>query len=149
MKLADRIGGLLLLALAVFVYGESRTWEYTTDGIPGPGFAPFWVSLLIGIAAVAVLARSWRTPLSGPLIPSRPALWRSAGFLLGMLGAACLIPLLGMSLTLGLFVLVAIPFLGAREWWKIVLVAILVAAGVPFFFERILLVPLPAGPLGF
>jgi hypothetical protein len=54
-----------------------------------------------------------------------------------------------MSLTLGLFVLAAIPFLGVREWWKILLVAVMVAAGVPLFFERILLVPLPAGPLGF
>ena len=149
MRLADRIGSVLLLALAFYVYWEARTWEYTTDGIPGPGFAPFWVSLLIGVAAVAVLARGWRFPLSGPLVENRSGLRRSAGFLLGMVVACFLIPILGMSLTLGLFVLAAIPFLGARDWWKVVLVAVLVTAGVPFLFQYILLVPLPVGPLGF
>ena len=149
MRLADRIGGVLLLALALYIYLEARTWEYTTDGIPGPGFTPSWISLLVAIAAVAVLVRGWRTPLSGPLVQNLPALRRSAGFLLGMVGASFLIPLLGMSLTLGLFVLAAIPFLGARDWWKVVLVSVLVTAGVPFLFQYILLVPLPAGPLGF
>ena len=149
MRLADRIGAVLLLALAIYVFRETRTWEYSTDGVPGPGFAPFWISLLIGIAAVAVLIRSWRSPLAGPLVENLPGLRRSAGFLLGMVGTSALIPLLGMSLALGLFALASIPFLGARNWWQIALTAVLVAAGVPFFFEHILLVPLPVGPLGF
>jgi len=149
MRLADRIGGVFLLALALYVFREAWAWEYSADGVPGPGFAPFWIGLLIGIAAVVVLIRSWRSPLSGPLVENLPGLRRSAGFLLGMVGASFLIPILGMSLTLGLFVLASVPFLGARNWWQVVLAAVLVAAGVPFLFEYLLLVPLPVGPLGF
>jgi hypothetical protein len=149
MKRADRIGGLLLLALAVYVFWQAWTWEYSTDGVPGPGFAPFWISLLIGIAAVAVLIRSWRSPLAGPLVENLLGLRRAVGFLLGMIVGSFLIPVLGMSLALGLFVLASIPFLGVRNWWQILLVAVLVAVGVPVLFQYILLVPLPVGPLGF
>ena len=67
MRLTDRIGGVLLLALALYITWEARAWDYTTDGIPGPGFAPFWVGLLVAVAAVAVLVRSWRRPLGGLL----------------------------------------------------------------------------------
>jgi hypothetical protein len=149
MTRADRIGGVLLLALALYIFLEARTWEFATEGIPGPGFAPTWISLLVALAAGAVLVQSWRAPLRGPLVKDLGGLRRSAGFLLGMGGASLLIPALGMSLTLGLFVLAAVPFLGVREWWKIVLVAILVSAGVPVLFQYLLLVPLPVGPLGF
>ncbi len=149
MKIADRIGGVLLLALAAYVFSQAWTWEYSADGVPGPGFAPIWISLLIGIAAVAVLIRSWRFPLAGPLVENLPGLRRSAGFLLGMVATSALIPVLGMSLALGLFILSSVPYLGVRTWWQIALTAVLVAAGVPLFFEHILLVPLPVGPLGF
>lgn len=149
MKIADRIGGLVLLALALYVYSEARSWEYAAEGVPGPGFAPAWISLLIGLSAIAVLVRSWRSPLRGPLVQNRAGLRRSAGFLLGMGGASALIPLLGMSLTLGLFVLTAIPLLGARGWWQILLAVLLVSVGVPVLFQYVLLVPLPVGPLGF
>jgi hypothetical protein len=66
-----------------------------------------------------------------------------------MIVGSFLIPVLGMSLALGLFVLASIPFLGVRNWWQILLVAVLVAVGVPVLFQYILLVPLPVGPLGF
>lgn len=149
MKIADRTGGFLLLAFAVYIHVVSRSMEYATAGVPGPGFVPFWISLILGVAAVLILIGSWRHPLSGRLITDRTVLWRTVLFGLGMVAVVMLLPFLGMIVTLALFILAAVPLLGARNRLHIAAAVVLVPGFVYCLFRFVLQIPLPAGPWGF
>ena len=149
MKTADRVGGILLLAFAGYIFVNSLTLGYVAGGIPGAGFLPLWASVIMAVSAVAILVKSWRKPLSGPLIANQALLWRTAIFGLGMVAMVFLIPYLGMVLTLALFMLLAVPFLGARQPLKIAAAVILVPLFVYVLFQLILKVPLPVGPWRF
>jgi hypothetical protein len=146
MKIADRLAGVILLAFAFYVGVASLSMEFATKGVPGPGFAPFWISLVMGIAAILILIKSWIKPLAGPLIADRGVLRRTLAFAAGVVGIAILIPFLGMILTLALFILGAVPLLGARKWPHILATAVLVPAFVYFLFQYILQVPIPVMP---
>ncbi len=149
MKIADRMGGILLLAFAGYIFVNSLSLGYVAGGIPGAGFLPLWSSVIMAVSAVAILVKSWKKPLSGPLIANRAILWRTVIFGLGMVVMAFLMPYLGMVLTLGLFMLFAVPFLGARDPLKIAASVILVPLFVYVLFQLILKVPLPVGPWRF
>lgn len=149
MKIADRAAGFLLLAFAVYIHVVSRGMEFSTAGVPGPGFLPFWISLILGIAAVLILIGSWSRPLSGRLIADRTVLWRTVLFGLGMVAVVTLLPFLGMILTLALFILAAVPLLGARNRLHIAAAVILVPGFVYCLFHFVLQIPLPVGPWRF
>lgn len=149
MKIADRIGGFLLLAFAVYIHVGAWAMEYATAGVPGPGFVPFWISLILGVAAVLILIGSWSRPLSGRLIADRTVLWRTILFGLEMVAVVMLLPFLGMVLTLALFILAAVPLLGARNRFHIAAAVVMVPGFVYCLFHFVLQIPLPAGPWGF
>jgi hypothetical protein len=149
MKIADRMGGVVLLAFAGYILITSLTMEYVTEGVPGPGFLPFWTSLILGGAAVMILVNSWKKPLKGLLMANRTVMWRTVIFGLGMAAMAFLIPYLGMILTLVLFMLFAVPFLGARDKLKILASVVLVPLFVYVLFQFVLQIPLPVGPWRF
>jgi hypothetical protein len=103
----------------------------------------------MGIAAVIILVKAWKKPLSGPLIANRSLLLRTVGFGLGIVVMVVALPYLGMILALGLFMLFGVPFLGARQPLKIAASVILVPLFVYVLFQLILKVPLPVGPWRF
>ena len=146
MKIADRLVGLVLLAFAVYVFVVSRTMEFITAGVPGPGFLPFWISVFLGVAAILILVKGWIEPMAGALIADRRVLWRTLIFGAGIAGMAFLIPFLGMILVLALFILGSAPLLGARKWSHILAAAVFVPAFVYLLFQYILQVPLPVMP---
>jgi putative tricarboxylic transport membrane protein len=149
MKTADRVGGILLLAFAGYVFVNSLSLGYVAGGIPGAGFLPLWSSVILAISAVTILVKSWKKPLSGPLIANKAILWRTLIFGLGMVAMVFLMPYLGMVVTLALFMLLGVPFLGAREPLKIAAAVVLVPLFVYVLFQLILKVPLPVGPWRF
>lgn len=149
MKIADRVGGLLLLAFAGYIFVNSLSLGYVTAGIPGAGFLPLWAGVILGISAIMILVKSWKKPLSGPLIANRALLWRTVIFGLAMVAMVFLLPYLGMVLALALFMLFSVPFLGARHPLKIAASVILVPLFVYVLFQLILKVPLPVGPWRF
>jgi putative tricarboxylic transport membrane protein len=149
MKIADRVGGFILLAFAGYIFVNSLSLGYFTAGIPGAGFLPLWSGVILGTAAVTILVKSWRKPLAGLLMANRTVLWRAVIFGLGMVAMVFLIPYLGMVVTLALFMLFGVPFLGARNPLKIAASVILVPLFVYVLFQLVLQVPLPVGPWRF
>ncbi len=149
MKIADRVGGVLLLAFAVYIFVTSLSLGYVAGGVPGAGFLPLWAGVLLAVSAVTILVKSWKKPLSGPLIANRTLLWRTVIFGLGIAVMAFVMPYLGMVTTLALFMLFAVPFLGARNRIKIAVSVVLVPLFVYVLFQVILKVPLPVGPWRF
>ncbi len=149
MKIADRVGGVLLLAFAGYMFVTSLSLGYVAGGVPGAGFLPLWASVILAVSAITVLVKSWKKPLAGPLIANRNLLWRTVMFGLGIVAMAFLLPYLGMVATLALFMLFGVPFLGARDPLKIAAAVILVPLFVYVLFQLILKVPLPVGPWRF
>ncbi|MDA8126918.1 MAG: tripartite tricarboxylate transporter TctB family protein [Deltaproteobacteria bacterium] len=149
MKIADRVGGFILLAFAGYIMITALSMQYAISGVPGPGFLPFWAGLILAVSAVLILVKSWKKPLAGLLMESRAILWRTLIFGLGMAAMIFVLPHLGMVVTLALFMLLAVPFLGAREKVKIAMAVVLVPLFVFVLFQYVLQVPLPAGPWRF
>ena len=141
------------LGLAVFGLITSFQYPYHDRLGPGPGFFPFWLSLIIGCLSVILLAQislvkgaieSARTVLP----PDRAAAIRIMTILISLLfGLAALEPL-GFRITLFLFLLFLTWRLGAHNWWVTLVFAIIGSFGVFHVFYYWLKVPLPIGIFG-
>lgn len=149
MKVADIMGGLILLAFAGYIFVNSLALGYASGGIPGAGFLPLWISVILAVAASAILIKAWRQPLSGPLMANRATLLRTLFFGLWIVGAVLALPHIGMVVTLVIFMLLTVTFLGVRNPFSIAATVILVPLFVYTLFQLILNVPLPEGPWGF
>jgi putative tricarboxylic transport membrane protein len=149
MKIADRVAGFVLLAFAGYIFVNSISLGYVSEGVPGAGFLPLWAGAILAVSAIVILAKSWKTPLSGLLIANRTVLWRTVIFGLGMAVMVFMMPYLGMVVTLALFMLFGVPFLGARHPLKIAASVTLVPLFVYVLFQLVLQVPLPVGPWRF
>jgi putative tricarboxylic transport membrane protein len=117
---------------------------------PGPGFFPFWLSLIGAVLTVAILvetARSHNIP-TGRILPSRQAALQAGGVLIALIAAAALLEPLGFRLTMLLFIAGLLLALGARSPSAIVLTALAGSFGVFHVFFYWLKVPLPIGALG-
>lgn len=142
----DRVSAIVLLGLALFVFGESRRLPLGGLARPGPAFLPVILASLLVALSLLILARGGR---SVRLASLRWAEARHAAVVL----ATCS------------FAVVALERLGYRIRMAVILLFLLLviernrpvaalslALGVPlvsyWFFTR-LGVLLPTGPLGF
>jgi putative tricarboxylic transport membrane protein len=138
--------------LGIFAAALITSLDYSLmDALgPGPGFFPFWLSVLGTALTVAILietARS-RDGGSGSILPSGQAAWQVGGVLIALGAAAALLEPLGFRLTMLLFIAGLLFALGARSPFAIVLTALAGSFGVFHVFFYWLKVPLPIGALG-
>ena len=140
--------------LGIFLAALAASLDYSlTDALgPGPGFFPFWLSL-IGIAlAVAILAHSVRG--QGPadanvkIQPDRPRASQAGLVLVALIVGAALLEPLGFRLTMLVFIESLLFALGARSAAAILLTALAGSFGVFHAFYYWLKVPLPIGAFG-
>jgi putative tricarboxylic transport membrane protein len=139
--------------LGIFLAALATSLDYSlTDALgPGPGFFPFWLSL-IGIAlTVAILVQIARgqDPADATVKVLLDRQTAQAGLVLVALivGAALLEPL-GFRLTMLLFIASLLFALGARSPAAISLTALAGSFGVFHAFYYWLKVPLPIGAFG-
>ena len=139
--------------LGIFLAALATSLDYSlTDALgPGPGFFPFWLSL-IGIAlTVAILVQIARgqDPADATVKVLLDRQTAQAGLVLVALivGAALLEPL-GFRLTMLLFIASLLFVLGARSPAAISLTALAGSFGVFHAFYYWLKVPLPIGAFG-
>ncbi|MBI4278701.1 MAG: tripartite tricarboxylate transporter TctB family protein [Armatimonadetes bacterium] len=149
MRTADRLATLALLAFAAYVYAGARRMPYAEGGIPGPGFAPTWISVLMAAGALLTLMATRTSAPADCFLAGRAAAVRILSLGAAMVAAALLIPLLGMVTTLVLFILATVTVLGGRGWARITAAAVLVPLALLAVFQVWLKVPFPKGPLGF
>ena len=119
---------------------------------PGPGFFPFWLSL-IGIALTgAMLVQLARGNIFADaaveILPNRQAALQAGAVLVALVAAAALLEPLGFRLTMLPFVAGLLLVLGARSLIAIALTAVAGSFGVFHVFYYWLKVPLPIGALG-
>ena len=146
----DIVVALLIIALASVFMLDS--WRIGVGWIeaqgPAPGFFPFWVSLIMGVASLVNLARAAARaePDADDTFVSRTAAARVAMVLVPTAIYVGLIQLIGIYVASAIFI---VGFMLASK--ESVPRAIVVGIGVPvalfFMFEKWFLVPLPKGPL--
>lgn len=144
---SDQFSGLMLLALALYVWWENRAYPLGSLQEPGPGYVPLLIALFLG--AMGLLIALWGLK-STPLAAIRwPEATRAA-----VIVAACAIGTfalehIGYRLTT---IALLIFFLGVLERRRPLPVA-LVAIGFGFIsyyvIGDLLKVPLPVSPWGF
>jgi putative tricarboxylic transport membrane protein len=151
VRLADRIGAVLLLALgAGYAATAARYYTYWGAHGPGSGFFPFWLGVALAILAALLLVGAVRRAEPGEAwIPRGHGLLRLASVIGASALFVALMPVLGMTLATALFLVGLLRFLEGHAWVVAVGVAVATAAGNWAIFIWWLGVPFPVGPLGF
>jgi len=146
-----------LAALAVAYLVAARRYSLDTLATPGPGAFPLLLGvllLLLAVCQIVVLAlarvvdgAALDAEVGGSAEVAEPAPRHGAPLLMmGALGVyAASVTWVGFLTASGLLVLVAARLMGAREWWRAVVLALAVVAGTYLLFALWLGVPLPAG----
>jgi putative tricarboxylic transport membrane protein len=137
--------------LAIFVAALVTSLDYSlTDALgPGPGFFPFWLSLIGAALTVALLIHGVRSPdTDGDILPTGRAALQAGAVLLALAAAAVLFEPLGYRLTMLVFIAGLLLALGARSPAAIAATALAGSFGVFHVFYYWLKVPLPIGALG-
>jgi len=152
MKRAWQIACIAFAGFAVFWLIVSFEYPYKDRLGPGPGFFPFWLSIITGGLALALLFQTSRVKSSvdGPaaLLPERQGAVRILVILVALVGSLILLDPLGFRISLFLFLLFLPLALGERTWWITLIFAAAGSFGVFHVFYYWLKVPLPVGVLG-
>lgn len=116
---------------------------------PGPGFFPFWLSLIGLVLTIVILIESLREKAdSGIGLPERQAAIQGGAVLFALVAATVLFEPLGFRLTMLVFIAGLLFVLGARSPAAILITAVAGSFGVFHVFLYWLKVPLPVGVLG-
>ena len=153
MKRAWQIACLAFVAAAILTLAGSLNYPYKDRLGPGPGFFPFWLSLITGALALALFFQAtWgrKVPYGpgSPLPQDRPGTNRILIILATLVGCLAFLDFLGFRITLFLFLLFLPPALGMRNWIFTLIFAFLGSFGVFHMFYYWLKVPLPMGIFG-
>ncbi len=147
MKVADLIGGAVVLLLGLAVIFFSTRLPYSAEYGPGPGFLPLWIG--IGITGCASLVIVKIVKKSGRIgVFFKPRTKEGVKILIIMIAAFLLFPLLGFSISLGLFVGVTMRTMGKHRWVSCALTACVTGLAIHYIFAQWLTIPLPTGMVG-
>lgn len=147
-----------LLFLAAVGLAAARPLPYWKEVAPGPGFFPFWLSLLLALAVLSSLITGQvsakrvrrisdgRTERPDPL--EKASLRRVLATLFTSFIFILLVPWLGMLLASGLYLASLAFYLGGVRPRTIVLSSFVLSLLIYYLFEVWLGVPLPVGSFG-
>jgi putative tricarboxylic transport membrane protein len=151
VRRADRIGAVILLALAV-AYAATAAGRYTywdANG-PGSGFFPFWLGLVLAALATLLLVGAIRETAAGPgWLPAGHGAARLVAVVVATAVFIALMPWLGMTLGTAIFLVALLRGLEGHTWRATLGVAVGVAIANWAVFARWLKVPFPVSVLGF
>ncbi len=155
MKRPWQVASLVFVALSIFILIHSFSYPYHDRLGPGPGFFPFWMSIITGLLSLGLfLQTTFAKSAQSESAENKSFFPKQEGairifMILGALGMVLvLLNPIGFRISLLLFLLF-LPFaLGVRNWLLIILVAVLGSFGVFHAFYYWLKVPLPIGFFG-
>ena len=145
------ITGTVLLLLAVFIAVESLKLRYYTALGPGPGFFPFWLSLVLAGLAIGMLLQAGvgkPEPRPDDFYAKGTGYLKAGAVVLGLVVTALLLERVGFCLTMLAVYLFLLYSLGRQNWIVTAVVSLAGSVGVYYAFVHWLQVPLPAGLFG-
>ncbi len=147
MRIADLLGGIVVLLLGVALIFFSRQLSYMSEYGPGPGFLPLWLGIgLVGCALFVVLKNLKEHAKAGPFFKTRTKL--AVKMLVTILITFLLFPVLGFPIGLALFTGFTMRIMGKHSLILCSISAVLTAVGIHFIFGQLLYIPLPTGMIG-
>ena len=150
-RLGWQIACLCLLGIFLPALVTSLGYSLTDALGPGPGFFPFWLSLIGAVLSAVMLAQVTLAKTGEAVISlasDRQVALRAIGVLIALTAAAALFEPLGYRLTMLPFIVGVLVILGARSPIAIALTALAGSFGVFHVFYHWLKVPLPIGAFG-
>src|SRR3990170_5461373 len=144
----ERIAGLFFIFVGLFAISKSINLSFGTWGRPGVGIFPFILSIMSCIVGVLIF-------VSGKGMPKI-----DRGWFLGEKNDPCKIVLLTAALVcvferLGFLVVSMFYLFGLFSWvcrfrlWAATGLSVVLTAASWYFFNKVLAIHLPVGPLGF
>lgn len=152
MRVNDALFGVVLLALAGFVWLHAAGFPKVPGTAYGPAFFPQALALGLGVSAIILIWRGGRQAAGGKLFhlapwTREPGRWFGLVLMLSSLVVYALLDeILGFHITGFAITAVFMMYLGVRPWLALLcsLGAVIV---IWLLFARLLLVPLPGGVL--
>ena len=143
----DQVSGLFLLALAIFVGWQNRTYPLGSLQDPGPGYTPLLIAIFLGItgAVIAIAGRS--SPRVGET--RWPEGKRAALILLACAAATWALEPIGYRLAMMALMVFFVGVVERRKPFAVVAVAVGFSLVSYYVIGTLLRVPLPTGPGGF
>lgn len=143
----DRISGVVLVLIALWVAWENRAFPLGSLAAPGPGYMPLLLALALGAFGLLVALRGGASPLLNTIDWTEAK--RGTALLIACGIAVFVLERIGYRLTM----IALLAFLLGVVERKRPLPAVLVALGFAFIsyflFATLLKVQLPTGPWGF
>jgi putative tricarboxylic transport membrane protein len=152
LKRPYQVTGVVMMFLAAFMGYESLQLRYYSALGPGPGFFPFWLSVLLAfLASVMFFKATFKVsdPMAVDFFADRTGYLRIAAIIGSILFVIVLMEPLGFRLTLLAFYLFLLSVLRRRHIWTNLVIALGGSFGVYQVFDRWLATPLPTGVFGF
>jgi putative tricarboxylic transport membrane protein len=144
----EAISGVVLAALGVYIFLQSRAWDYYTADGPGPGFFPTWYGVAMVVLSLALIVGSVRNGGECRAID-----WRAASRALGTWAAfavsVALMGVLGFMVSFALLTFFVVTFVFKRSVLTAAVTAAAAAVVFHVVFPVMLDVQLPTGLLGF
>ena len=142
------VAALFLMAGVLVMYDSVRLGATWGDDGPKPGYFPFYIGLIMTVAAVMNLARGFMIPadknppfvLAGQLKMVLTVLVPAAVY-------AAAIGWIGIYVASAILIGLFMRWLGKYAWWKVLAVSVGTAVLLYLVFEIWFQVPLPKGPL--
>ena len=151
MRKVDIAAGVIFIVCGALVLTRSLPLNFYAEGVPGPGFFPTLLAIVLAVTGGLLLFTRLRRPeaaLGDFALPSRTQAGRSLGLWLAILVAVLAVDVVGFLLAMVL--LVAVLMLGIERAPGPVAIATLVLTPLLAYllFGELLQVPLPAGLFG-
>lgn len=132
-----------LIAAAAFFVWQSLYLPFGGIGLPGPGFFPLTLGIVLALLALAIFARVYAEPGGDPVhLGHRDVLIVFAG----LAGVALTFEALGAYVSLGALTAVLLLTIAKSALWRVALGTVLGMAAVWLVFKVLLGVQLPTGP---
>lgn len=152
MKRWYQIASAAMMLIAALLIWQALNLRYYTPLGPGPGFFPFWLSIVLAIlSAVMIWQATFGRPEAIPpgFYPDHRGYFRICAVLGALIGMIILMKALGFVLSMLLFYVFLLRALGHQSLLMTAIIAVAGSFGVYYIFANVLGVPLPIGILGF
>ncbi|HEX7125118.1 MAG TPA: tripartite tricarboxylate transporter TctB family protein [Thermodesulfobacteriota bacterium] len=147
----ERVLAGLFGLVGLFFALEARDLSYMEESVPGAGFLPFWLGLLLValVAGFLFTTRPAKPAGDGASGPSPADRRKVAAVSLGLVACIAAIGELGFTASIAAYLLFLARAVERRGWGLSAGVALGATLGLYLIFQAWLKVPLPRGPWGF
>ncbi len=156
MRRPYQIAGAALILFAAFMARESLQLKFYTTLGPGPGFFPFWLSMLMALLAGTLFAQATfrrAEPMPDDFYATRTGYLRALAVIVSFVWVVLTMESLGFRISMAVFFAWLLLTLGRQKgvigWIIMIGVTALGSWGAFWLFNDILKVVMPLGPWGF